>query len=233
MIHRTRLHGTFACAVAACSVMYFLSARTLAASQDDKQCCVCTLGQMKWGVSWVLGTNCGIACVGGAATEVMPGVPQTPKPNGSGPVACTSINPPPPPGAPQPLPPNYGSLSAGIGGDKGAEYARNRCQIALTISPSPAFAGKSVDITFSAPNLGGGYCNIYSGGLVEWGDGQTTLFKMVGVQNGDACSGPEHSRLASTVQTLSHRYQTPGTYELHSFMDGSFKDVGGKLALPC
>jgi hypothetical protein len=195
----------------ACSTAFALVTMASAEAGEEYDCCICKSAGQEFGVKMPKGMGvCSTACSanGGAATGRR-GVCPVPKYEGR-------AIPGPAVGS------NDGSYGGGIGGNKGADYGRERCDLRMTISPLVAKAGQSLTVTASGGNLGTGYANVHSGGLVEWGDGKPdSPFKTVPSQY------KPYEGIASSTQSFTHLYDKPGRYVIRAWIQGDFKDNFG------
>lgn len=162
------------------------------------------------------GSNCRITCMasGGSGSGRPSPCPPWPQPQG------------------QPLPgqdpgTTVGSFAAGIGGKDNS----SRCEIhtAHFDPPLVAVVGKPFTTGFTWGRLGGGQCNIHSGGAVEWGDGSPVTSLTTAVPTTpDACSG-QFSRLVAPGERVTHVYREPGRYVIRGWAQGDFKAIDGSF----
>jgi hypothetical protein len=117
----------------------------------------------------------------------------------------------------------------------GADFS-GLCNTNLKIDPVPVkpTVGKPFTLTVyivGQGGLGGGSCNIHSGGEIEWGDGTHTELDVAPASQGDPCSGPQFTRLTKNRYTLTHEYTEVRTGKISAGMQGDFRmDKGGQNA---
>ena len=196
-------------------ILCFLSALTATSAfgQQVKQCCVCD-GQGLPGVKIDASADCPKACRDKGFLRWV------------GLEACPE----------QPLNPKCGSDDGSFKHKISPKDLSGKCNIHLEISQVgpgaqpgiiQAKAGQEVTVRFAIQGyggLGGGSCNVHSGGEVLWGDGDKTAFELIAIPKGDACSGPPFSRLGTNTYELKHTYKEPRPNGcITAWMQGDFK----------
>jgi hypothetical protein len=117
----------------------------------------------------------------------------------------------------------------------GADFS-GLCNTNLQIEPVPVKpkVGEIFTLTVyiaGQGGLGGGSCNIHSGGEIEWGDGTLSKLEVKPAPQGDPCSGPQFTRLTMNRYTLTHQYTITRTGKISAYMQGDFRmDKGGQNA---